>query len=161
MLPHVRYAVAVMAVAASVAVAGDRWSSPDKFYSIIPPDGWKSSESKGPYGSSYAFTAPDGKSELRISATCHLNLPEVLPEAVLEMAFANERGLTPIQRIHGKGWDGLRREYTDGDETMRWLGVAARRGSTAVLLTMQAPASDFERHRAAFEAVAQSLQLGQ
>jgi|GEM_PF-5621263 len=161
MLPRVRYAVAIMAVAASAAVAGDRWSSPDKFYSISPPNGWKSSESKGPYGSSYAFTAPDGKSEVRISATYHLNLPEVLPEDVLEIAFPNERGLTPIQRIRGKGWDGLRREYTNADGTMRWLGVSARRGSTAVLLTMQAPSVDFDRHRAAFERVAESLQLGQ
>src|ERR1041384_1960651 len=37
MLPHVRYAVAVMAVAASVAVAGDRWSWPDKFSSLLSP----------------------------------------------------------------------------------------------------------------------------
>jgi hypothetical protein len=157
----VRYAIALLAMAASVAVAEDRWWSPDKFYSILPPDGWKSSDSKLPTGSSYAFTSPDGKSEVRVSATYHLSLPELLPEDVLEIAFPNERGIAPIQRIRGKGWDGLRGEYTNADETMRWLGVAARRGSTAVLLTMQAPATEFERHRPAFEAVAQSLQLGQ
>jgi hypothetical protein len=80
---------------------------------------------------------------------------------VLELAFPNERGVTSVTKLSGKGWDGLRREYTNADETKRWLGVTARRGSTAVLLTVTAPAKEFERYRATFESVRESLQLGE
>ena len=143
------------------AFAAERWSSPDKFYSITPPADWKASESKGASGSSYAFTSPDGKAQIRISATYHLQLPPVLPDDVLELAFPNERGLAPIQKIRGTGWDSLRRDYTDASQSTRWLGIAARRDSTAVLLTMKAPAKEFESHRRTFEAVAHSLRLGE
>jgi hypothetical protein len=146
---------------AATAIAAERWWSADKFYSIVPPAGWKHGESKAAAGSSYAFTSPDGQSEVRVSATYHLNLPDLLPEDVLGLAFPNERGLAPIKRIRGKGWDGLRREYTNAQYTKHWLGVAARRGSTAVLLIMVAPEKDFERYRPAFEAVIESLELGQ
>ena len=145
----------------ATAVAAERWWSPDKFYSIVPPADWKHSESKTVAGFSYAFTSADGQSEVRVSATYHLNLPGGLPEDVLELAFPNERGLAPIKRIRGKGWDGLRREYTNGQHTKHWIGVAARRGSTVVLLTMVALEKDFERYRATFEAVSDSLQLGE
>ena len=151
----------ILAFIAASAIAAERWWSPDKFYSIIPPASWKQSESKSDSGSSYAFTSPDGASEVRISATYHLNLPEVLPDELLELAFPNERGVAPIKRILGKDWDGLRREYVNTTHTKHWLGVAARRGSTAVLLTMQAAEKEFERYRPTFEAVADSLQLGE
>ena len=71
---------------------------------------------------SYAFTSPDGQSEVRVSATYHLNLPDVLPENVLDLAFPNERGLAAVERIRGKEWDGLRREYTNAQHTKHWLG---------------------------------------
>jgi hypothetical protein len=145
----------------ATAIGAERWWSPDKFYSIAPPADWKQSESKGAVGSSYAFTSPDGQSEVRVSATHHLKLPDVLPDDVLELAFPNERALTPIERIRGEGWDGLRSEYTNGQHTKHWLGVAARRGSTAVLLTMVAPEKDFERYRPAFEEITKSLELGE
>ena len=145
----------------ATAIAAERWWSPDKFYSIVPPAGWKHSESKTATGSNYAFTSPDGQSEVRISATYHLSLPDILPEDVLELAFPNERGLAPIKRIRGKRWDGLRCEYTNAEHTKRWLGVTARRGSTMVLLTMLAPEKNFEHYRATFEAVSESLELGE
>jgi hypothetical protein len=145
----------------AIAVGAERWSSPDEFYSIIPPAGWKSSKFKGPSNFGYEFTSPDGNSEVSISAMYHVNLPAVLPERVLEIAFPNEHGIAQIKRIHSKGWDGLRREYTNTPHTKHWLGVTARRGSTVVLLLMQSPEKEFERYRATFEAVAESLQLRQ
>jgi len=145
----------------TTAIAEVRWWSPYKVYSIVPPADWKYNESKTATGSSYPFTSPDRQSEVRVSATYHLNLPDVLPEDVLELAFPNEHGVAPIKRIRGKGWDGLRREYTNAEHTERWLGVTARRGSTAVLLTMVAPEKDFEHYRAAFEAITESLELGE
>jgi hypothetical protein len=146
---------------AATTVAAGGWRSPDKFYSITPPAGWTYSESEGDAGSSYAFTSPDGGAEVRISAMYHLSFPEELPDDVLELAFPNERGVTPITKVRGKGWDGLRRECTNTDQTTRWLGVTARRGSAAVLLTMKAPSDEFERYRATFESVRESLQLGE
>ena len=146
---------------AAISTAAERWSSPDRFYSIVPPTNWKHTESKTADSSGYAFISPDGQSEVRVSATYHLNLPDSLPEDVLGLAFPNEHGLVPIKRIRGKGWDGLRREYTNAQHTKHWLGVAARRGSTAVLLTMLAPEKDFDRYRATFEAVIASLKLGE
>jgi len=79
----------------------------------------------------------------------------------MELAFPNERGLAPTKRIRGKGWDVLRCEYTNARNTKRWLGVAARRGSTAVLLTMVAPEKNFEHYRVTSEAVSESLELGE
>jgi hypothetical protein len=55
----------------------------------------------------------------------------------------------------------LRREYTNAERTKHWLGVAARRGTTAVLLTMVAPEKDFERCRLTFDAVSESLEPGE
>jgi hypothetical protein len=143
------------------AFAAERWWSPDKAYSIVPPPDWSQSTSKGEQSSSYAFTSPDHKAEIRVSAAYHISLPENMPDDVLEMAFPKERGTTPIARVHGTAWDGLRREYTNADESARWLGFAARHGSTVVLLTMKAPAKDFERFRPIFEAVGQSITLAQ
>src|SRR5581483_5237022 len=154
----------VLVLGAATASAADRWWSPDKFYSIIPPSDCKYSKStapKDPNGTSHAFTSQDGKSEVRISATYDLDLPDVLPDDVLELGFKNERGVTPIKKIRGKGWDGLRREYTNAEQSKHWLGVAARHGDAAVFLTMMAPEKEFERYRATFEAVVESLQLGQ
>jgi hypothetical protein len=145
----------------AVAVGAERWSSPDEFYSIVPPAGWRYSKFKGPSNFGYEFKSPDGNSEVSISAMYHLNLPAVLPEKVLELAFPNEHGVAQIKRIRAKGWDGLRREYTNTTHTKHWLGVTARRGSTVVLLVMQSPEKEFERYRATFETVAESLQLRQ
>ena len=86
-----QFLFALLAVAITDAAEG--WQSPDKFYSIFPPDGWTHTEDKGSAGSSYAFKSPDGKAEVRISATYHLKLPEVLPDEVLELAFPKERGI--------------------------------------------------------------------
>ncbi|HEY7000102.1 MAG TPA: hypothetical protein VH330_00045 [Candidatus Udaeobacter sp.] len=58
----------VSTLIAGIAVGAERWSSPDKAYSIIPPAGWKFSEFKGPSGFGYTFTSPDEKSEVGISA---------------------------------------------------------------------------------------------
>ena len=142
-------------------LAAERWWSPDKDYSIVPPNGWKQSTSKGDAGSSYSFTAPDGKSEVRISAAYHISLPETMPDDVLGMAFSKERGITPITAIRGSGWDGLRCEYIDDTESTRWLGVAARHGSTVVLLTMKAPAKEFEHLRPTFQSVGESISFAQ
>jgi hypothetical protein len=125
------------------------------------PNGWKQSTSKGDAGSSYSFTAPDGKSEVRISAAYHISLPETMPDDVLGMAFSKERGITPITAIRGSGWDGLRCEYIDDTESTRWLGVAARHGSTVVLLTMKAPAQEFEHLRPTFQSVGESISFAQ
>jgi hypothetical protein len=84
-----------------------------------------------------------------------------LPDDVLELAFPKERGISPIDRVRGTRWDDLRREYANGDESLRWLGIAARTGSAAVLLTMRTPWKDFEHFRPIFESVSQSLQLGE
>ena len=155
-----RVLLVTLAVAAS-SFAAERWWSPDKAYSIIPPADWSYSTSKGEQGSSYAFTSPGRKAEIRISAAYHISLPETMPDDVLEMAFPKEHGTTPIARVRGNSWDGLRREYTDSDESSRWLGVAARHGSTVVLLTMKAQAKELEHFRAAFDSVTQSLTLAQ
>src|SRR4051812_47961282 len=98
---------------AASGFAADRWWSPDKAYSIIPPAGWKQSTSKGEAGSSYSFTSADGRSEVRISAAYHISLPETMPDDVLGMAFTKQRSVTPIASIRGTAWDGLRREYTN------------------------------------------------
>ena len=155
-----RIVLLTLFVTASV-FAAERWWSPDKAYSIVPPAGWKQSTSKGDAGSSYSFTSSDGKSEIRISAAYHISLPETMPEEVLGMAFPKERGITPIAPVRGIAWDGLRREYTDDAESTRWLGVAARRGSTVVLLTMKAPAKEFEHLRPTFQFVGQSISFAQ
>jgi hypothetical protein len=142
---------------AASGFAAERWWSPDKAYSILPPAGWKQNSSNGDAGSSYSFTSPDGKSEVRISAAYHISLPDTMPDEVLGMAFPKERGITPIAPVRGAAWDGLRREYTGEGESTRWLGEAARHGSTVVLLTMKAPAKEFGRLRSVFESVSQSL----
>ena len=56
--------------------------------------------------------------------------------------------------------DGLRREYTDADESpLARLRCTPR--LYCVLLTMKAPAKDFERFRPIFEAVGQSITFAQ
>lgn len=145
---------------ASLSFAAERWQSPDKVYSIVPPEGWRSSEFKVPGGfPSYGFRSPDGKCEIRISAAYGINLPATLPDRLLDSAFPNERGVAAMEMTSGAGWDGLRREYVNAGQTAHWLGIAARRGTTAVLLTMQAPEKDFARYRPVFEAVGASLQM--
>jgi hypothetical protein len=47
----------------ATAIAAERWRSPDKFYSIVPPADWRHSESKTTAGSSYAFTSPETDSQ--------------------------------------------------------------------------------------------------
>jgi hypothetical protein len=153
--------LALTILTTSAAVGAERWQSPDAFYSIAPPDQWRFSEFKAPHGSrSYAFGSPDGASVIRISAAYNLDLPEVLPDRLLERAFPDERGLAPMKTIQGKEWDGLRREYVDADGTKHWIGIVARNGSTAVLLTLQAPEKEFERYRSLLEKTASSLELG-
>jgi hypothetical protein len=112
----------------ATAIAAERWWSPDRFYSIIPPAGWKHSESKTAAGSSYAFTSPDGQLEVRVSATYHLNMPDVLPEEVLELAFPNERGLVPIKRIRSKDGmvcDASTRMHSTRNTGLVWQHVVA------------------------------------
>ena len=57
----------------ATANAAERWWSPDKFslYCSTSRLGGTAS-SKTTAGSSYAFTSPDGQSEVRVSATYHL-----------------------------------------------------------------------------------------
>ena len=104
---------------------------------------------------------PTGR-QIRISATYDLvRLPKELPDDIGDDFFPNERGVTPMQKVSGTGWDGLRREYSNADKSTRWLAVSARRGTTVVGLTMNAPTSDFEHFRPVFESVAKSLKLGE
>ncbi len=151
--------VVVLLFVAGCTFAAERWWSPDKAYSIVPPPDWSQSTSKAEQSSSYAFTSPDHKAEIRVSAVYRISLPENMPDDVLDMAFPRERGISPIARVHGSGWDGIRREYTNADQSARWLGFAARHGSTVVLLTIKAPAKEFERFRPIFEAVGRSIML--
>lgn len=160
MKAHITLIVSIFADSLTAAPTAMRWQSPDKFYSIVVPADWKQTEYKGESGSSFGFISPDQQAEIRISATYHLNLPEVLPVDVLEIAFPNERRLTGIERIRGDGWDGLRREYTNTSATRRWSAVAARKESTIVLLTMTAPATAFAQFELTFKGVSKSLKLG-
>ncbi len=149
-------------LAAASALAAERWTSPDKFYSIAPPSGWNYREDAPGGHRSFAWISPDGKAEIRISATYNLvRLQKNLPDLILDAFFPDERGTTPMQKVNGTGWDGLQCEYINADESTRWLGVAARRDFTVVGLTMSAPASEFERFRPTFESVWHSLKLGE
>jgi hypothetical protein len=147
---------------AATAFAAEHWMSPDKFYLIAPPHDWNYREDAPGGHRSFAWISPDKKAEVRISATYNLvRLPKDLPDFVLDAFFPDERGITPMQKVSGAVWNGLRREYANVDQSTRWLAVAARRGFTVVGLTMSAPASDFERFRPIFESVWQSLKLGE
>jgi hypothetical protein len=150
-----------MLLSAATAFAADRWTSPDKFYSMAPPLDWVYREDASDSHRSFAWISPDGKAEIRISATYNLvRLQKDLPDLVVDAFFPDERGITRIEKVNGNGWDGLRREYINADESTRWLAVAARRGFTVVAITMSAPASEFERFRTKFESVWHSLKLG-
>jgi hypothetical protein len=143
------------------AAAADRWLSPDKFYSLGPPDDWTYREDAPSGHRSFAWISPNGKAEIRISATYDLvRLSKELPDVIVDAFFPNERGVTPMRKVRGPGWDGLRREYTNADESTRWLAVSARNGTTVVALTISAPAADFEHFRPTFESVSKSLKLG-
>ena len=146
----------------SKAHPADRWSSPDKFYSFAPPQGWTHREDAPGSHRSFAWISPDGKAEIRISANYDLvRLPKELPDQIVDAFLGNERGITPMQKVRGTGWDGLRREYTNADQSTRWLVVSARSGTTLVGLTMSAPEAEFERFRPIFESVSNSLKLGE
>ena len=143
------------------AFGEERWTSPDKFYSITPPPDWSQRDSASGPHRSFAWVSPDRKAEIRISATYGLvRLPHELPNEIVDAFFPRQRGLTPVNKVLGDGWDGLRREYTNADESTRSLALSARRGSTIVAITMTAPASDFDRFRPFFESAALSLTLG-
>ena len=147
---------------AASALAKARWTSPDKFYSVSPPSDWNHRDDAPGGHRSFAWISPDRKAEIRISATYDLvRLPADLPDSILDAFFPNERGATPMQKVRGAGWDGLRREYTNADQSTRWLAVAARKGTTVVGVTISAPGADFERFRATFESAWQSLKLGE
>ena len=147
---------------ASSCIAAERWSSPDRFYSITPPEGWTQQKDESDGHSSFAFISPDKQAEIRISATYNLvRLPAELPDEVLSYLFPDEVPATPIEKIRGAGWDGLRREYTDTDKTGHWFAIAARHGTTVVLLTMRAPVAEFEHFRPVFKSTYESLKLGE
>ena len=136
-----------------------KWQSPDKFYSIELPADWE--QVKGVRDiQTFVFKPPGGEAEVDISAAYDLHLPETLPTEILELAFEKEKGLTEIERIRGRNWDGLKREYVNTNQTQRWSAIAARNGSTVILLTMTAPTIDFERLEDVFKRVGESLQLG-
>jgi hypothetical protein len=143
-------------------VAADRWLSPDGFYSVAPPDHWTYREDAPDGHRSFAWISPDKKAEIRISAMHGLvRLPEDLPDVIVDAFFPNEHSVTPMKKVTGAGWDGLQREYTNVDRSTRWFTVSARNGTTVVGLTMRAPSGDFERFRALFQSVAESLKLGE
>ena len=77
--------------------------------SILRKDEAKA-KTKPPPGPDTHFKSRDEEVEIRISATYDLNLPEALLDYVLKIAFPNEHGATPITKLQGNGWDGLRRE---------------------------------------------------
>ena len=98
-------------LAAATAFAAERWTSPDKFYSMAPPSGWSYREDAPGSHRSFAWISPDEKAEIRISATYNLvRLQKDLPDLVVDAFFPDQRGTTPIQKVNGTGWDGLRRE---------------------------------------------------
>jgi hypothetical protein len=136
-----------------------QWQSPDKFYLFLVPADWEETKQPGE-PPSFAFNSPDGKAEIRISAAYGLKLPEKLPDELLDLAFPNEKGLTEIAHIRGSGWDGLRRDYVDAAQTQRWTSIAARNGSTVILVTMSAPTMAFAEFEKTFKSVAESLKLG-
>ena len=87
---------------AATAIAAERWTSPDKFYSMTPPSGWNYREDASGGHRSFAWTSPDEKAEIRISATYNLvRLQKDLPDLILEAFFPDERGTTPMQKVNG------------------------------------------------------------
>ena len=155
------FTVIISAVVLFSARATDlkRWQSPDKFYSIELPADWPQVKGERDI-ETFVFKSPDGQAEINISAAYDLHLPETLPSDILEMAFEKDKGLTAIARIRRNGWDGLQREYINAAQTQRWSAIAARKGSTVILLTMTAPPIEFARFEDIFKAVGESLQLG-
>jgi len=151
----------ITAAVISSATAADlkSWQSPDKFYSFLVPSDWEETRQPGE-PPSVAFTSPDGKAEIRVSAAYAIKLPEKLPDEILDLAFPNEKGITAIARIRGSGWDGLQRDYVDAAQTQRWTGIAARNGTTVILVTMSAPTMAFPEFEKTFKSVADSLKLG-
>jgi hypothetical protein len=151
----------ITAAVVSSAAGADlkQWQSPDKFYSFLIPAEWEETRPPGE-PPSVAFTSPDGKAEIRISAAYGVKLPEKLPDEILDLAFPNEKGITAIARIRGSGWDGLQRDYVDAAQTQRWTGIAARNGSTVILVTMTAPTMAFPEFEKTFKSVSESLKLG-
>ena len=153
------FLVIIPALTAANAEPVKKWQSPDKFYSIELPADW--SQVKGERDiQTFVFKSPDGQAEINISAAYDLHLPETLPTDILEIAFEKDKGLTEIARIRGHDWDGLKREYINAAQTQRWSAIAARNGSTVILLTMTAPAIEFARFEDVFKRAGESLQLG-
>ncbi len=158
-LPTALFLIIIPALIAANAEPVKKWQAPDKFYSIELTADW--SQVKGERDiQTFVFKSPDGEAEIDISAAYDLHLPETLPTDILELAFEKDKGLTEIVRIRGDGWDGLKREYINAAQTQRWSAVAARKGSTVVLLTMTASPIEFARFENVFKAIGESLQLG-
>jgi hypothetical protein len=124
--------IAVIAFATIVLASGfaetKQWQSPDWFYLILVPSDWEQITTTIKSHTTYRFKSPDGQAEIAISAAYNLNLPEVLPNDVLESAFPNEKGITDLKRIQGINWDGLKREYANTSETQS-DGSVWRRGT--------------------------------
>jgi hypothetical protein len=146
-------------VSSAAGIDLKQWQSPDKFYSFLIAADWDQAKEPGE-PPTFVFKSPDGKAEIRVSAAYGVNLPEKLPDEVLDLAFPNEKGLSEIAHIRGSGWDGLQRDYVDTAQTQRWTGIAARNGSTVILITMSAPTMAFPEFEKTFKSVAESLKLG-
>jgi hypothetical protein len=125
------------------ALAAERWTSPDHFYSIAPPAGWGYREDTARLHRRFGFISPDRKAEFAFSAIYNLvRLPRDLPDSALEYLIpGGARCQVDTESARGR-WDGLRRGYTNADQSARWLAVVARRGSTLVGTTMRAEASE-------------------
>src|SRR5882757_6998819 len=93
-----------MLLPAATAFAADRWTSPDKFYSMAPPSGWVYREDTSDSHRSFAWISPDEKAEIRISATYNLvRLQKDLPDLVVDAFFPDERGITRMEKVNGNG----------------------------------------------------------
>jgi hypothetical protein len=108
----------------------------------------------------YSFYSPDGECEITISATYHLNLPKKLPESVLTVAFEQEDPLNAIRQVNGQQWDGWRQDYANKQKDKFWLAVAARNGTTLVLLSLRGPMDRMQELQDNYEKTIRSLVLG-
>lgn len=159
-----RFTKPIVEAAATPVVAATpaaRWSSPDKFFSIIPPAGWKEGEQEKSGSRQFYWVISEPPAAIVMFGNYNLvRLPKDLPAELVDQMEGAEHAVTPISKIQGSGWDGIRREYVDAGR-FRKLMVAARNGTTVVTLMMSTQESSFETYRPTFESVVKSLKLGQ
>ena len=150
----------IAATVGTFASAGElewvTYQSPSGFYSVDHPRDWRVERD----GNVVNISPDNDSGAVTISAYIGKAVPD-LAEQLISGSFATEQPTSPLLKVSGSGWKGVRRTFIDKSNTphREWVAVVATNVHGTVMITSNEVSTRIAERGPVYARILQSLRL--